>query len=84
MLLQVRSANSTVNLAAVRLDSMRVGKNLILSWPTNVIGFKLESTLALTNSVWSELATAPLIVGDRYTVTNRITEEARFYRLRWP
>jgi Tol biopolymer transport system component len=81
---EIHSVSATVVLAGVRLDFVHSGNNLILSWPTNVMGFNLENTAVLTNSPWSGVAPAPVVVGGRYTVTNLIADAARFYRLRWP
>jgi len=74
----------TVALVGPHLDFLRSGTNLILSWPTNVIGFNLESTVALTNPSWAEVPPTPDVVGGSYTVTNRIQDEAQFYRLQKP
>ncbi|NOS72728.1 MAG: hypothetical protein HOP33_22740 [Verrucomicrobia bacterium] len=81
---QIRSANTTVALAGVRLDFARSGSDLILSWPTNAIGFNLESSVALTNSTWSGVMPEPVVVGGRFTVTNVMKDDAQSYRLRWP
>jgi hypothetical protein len=81
---QIRSPSVTVALAGVRLDFARSGSDLTLSWPTNVIGFNLESAVALTNSTWSGVLPTPVVVGGRYTVTKLIHDDARFYRLRRP
>ncbi len=63
------------------------GKNVILSWTTNVAGFDytgytLQSTTNLISPVaWSTNSPAPVIVAGQNTVTNPITGAQQFYRL---
>lgn len=60
----------------------RVGNSFVLSWPTNAAGFTLQSVGTLSGATWGTVSPTPVIVGDRYYVTNAITGAARFYRLR--
>jgi uncharacterized repeat protein (TIGR03803 family) len=54
------------------------GTNVILSWPTDVFGFSLQTTTNLAPpAVWSPL-------GGQYSVTNPATSKQRFFRLIHP
>jgi uncharacterized repeat protein (TIGR03803 family) len=56
--------------------------NVILSWPTNAVGFTLQSTTNLIPpAVWSAVPPAPLVVNEHYTVTNPVAGTQKFYRL---
>lgn len=58
------------------------GQNVILTWPTNAVGFQLETTTSLgSGAVWTTNSTPPTIVGGVNTVTNQRTGAQRFYRL---
>ncbi len=80
--------NNTVTVKALveapRLTGLPAGQNLVISWPTNAIGFNLESTTNLNPPVvWTPVTSpAPLIVGDRYVVTLPIGSGNEFFRLR--
>jgi hypothetical protein len=58
--------------------------NIILSWPTNSVGFKLESTTNFPATSWNSNSTAPFIINARYTITNALSGKAKFYRLTAP
>ena len=59
------------------------GNELILSWPTNAVGFTLQSTLDLTPPVtWIDSTSVPTVIGAQFTLTNTTSGGARFYRLR--
>jgi len=68
------------------LPSLKVrpnGNELILSWPTNAVGFTLQSTLDLTPPVtWLASPSGPAVVGAHFTLTNTTSGGARFYRLK--
>jgi len=58
------------------------GTNVVLTWPTNVAGFTLQSTTNLASAtVWNAVSPPPVVVNSRNTVTNRSSVTARFYRL---
>ena len=68
---------------APQLIITRCETNVILSWPTNAVGFTLQSTTNLVSpTVWSANFPAPVIVNGQTTVTNPITDVQRFYRLK--
>jgi hypothetical protein len=58
------------------------GNKFILSWPTNAVGFTLQSSTSLSaTSVWAS-ASSPVVVGNNYVVTNTISGSGMFYRLK--
>jgi len=58
------------------------GANVVLTWPTNVVGFTLQSTTNLVSpAVWSTNSPAPVVIAGQNTVTNPITGAQKFYRL---
>ena len=65
------------------LNARPNGNELILSWPTNAVGFTLQSTLDLTPPVtWLDSTSVPAVIGAHFTLTNSTSCGARFYRLR--
>ncbi len=68
-----------------RLSARASGKELILSWPTNAAGFKLQSVLNLTPpATWIDSTPSPAVIGAQFTVTNAASGRAQFYRLNKP
>jgi hypothetical protein len=68
--------------SGLRLDIQRDGSNVILSWPSFISGFKLESTPSLRPPVWNPVSPDPVVVNDRNVVTNAIAGSQQYYRLR--
>ena len=65
------------------LNALPNGNELILSWPTNAVGFTLQSTPNLTPPVtWIDSANPPAVIGTQFTLTNTPSGPAHFYRLR--
>lgn len=64
------------------LIGTKQGRNMVFKWPTNAPGFALQwvPNLGLVN--WSNAAPSPAIVSGQYTVTNSMTNNVRFYRLK--
>ena len=59
------------------------GANVILTWPTNAVGFTLQSTTNLgLPADWSTNSSAPVVLGGQNVVTNPITGPQQFYRLK--
>ncbi len=72
----------TNNPAAPLLRITLNGTNVVLSWSTNAVGFVLQSRLGWgTNSAWQTVGTTPAIVGNRYLVTDSVSNTNEFYRL---
>jgi hypothetical protein len=56
------------------------GKNLVLSWSTNLTGFELQSATNLP--AWASVPLAPAVCGTNYVVTNAIAGGSSFFRLK--
>jgi hypothetical protein len=65
------------------LSAMKVGNNVVVSWPINAGQGVLKSTSNLVNStVWTVVGgPGPTLIGNRYYVTNPASANPRFYRL---
>jgi hypothetical protein len=67
---------------ALVLQAKVRGGDVILSWPTNVPNFKLQSTLNLRPpALWADWNGAVSTVGSQFTVTNSAVGTDRYYRL---
>ena len=60
----------------------RQGPDAVLNWSTNAEGFALQWSTNLGALNWSNAIPAPAVVGGQYAVTNNMTNQARFYRLK--
>lgn len=68
--------------APPQLTIFLTGTNVILAWPTNSVGFTLQSATNLTSTNWSTVSPAPVVVFNAYyAVTNSISGKQLFYRL---
>ena len=55
---------------------------IILTWPTNAVGFTLQSTTNLGSTAgWVTNSPAPIVINGQNTVTNPISGPQQFYRL---
>ena len=73
---------SSLTIAGLTLNIQVAGPNAILSWPTNIPGFKLASTLNLgSGASWSTNFPSPAVVNGQNVVTNPIVNTSQFYRL---
>jgi hypothetical protein len=66
------------------LNYSRRGSELVFGWPTSAGDFGLEYTTAVPSTNWMRALPAPVVVGELNVVTNTVTGETRFYRLRKP
>jgi hypothetical protein len=67
------------------LSVMSTANNVLISWPTNQLGFTLEkATNPLPASQWSAVTNAVSVSGDRYVVTDALSGNSSFYRLTKP
>jgi alpha-tubulin suppressor-like RCC1 family protein len=58
------------------------GTNVVVLWPTNAVGFYLQSASNLTSpAAWSFLSYGQGVVGGQNVVTNPVTGSQQFYRL---
>lgn len=80
------SRSFTVNVSGPgpALQVQQLNGNAVISWSTNsVLNWRLESSTNLVSPVtWTADPAVPVVVGDRFTVTNAIGSVTRFYRLR--
>jgi glucuronoarabinoxylan endo-1,4-beta-xylanase len=70
--------------AAPSLTGTRQGDNLVLSWPTNASGFGLEYSTNVSGGTWLPFPAAPAVLGNNFTVTSGVSNEAGFFRLHKP
>jgi autotransporter-associated beta strand protein len=66
------------------LSILRASTNVVLSWPTNVTGFMLESRTNVNSGIWMAVSPAPVVIGTNNVVTNAVTGAQQYYRLRNP
>ena len=60
-----------------------VPSQVMLSWPTNFIGFSLESAETMTGEIWNNVTNSPtIIMSDRFCVAVPASEPTHFFRLR--
>lgn len=72
-------------LGTPKLRITRLDGSVMLSWPAAAADFRLEQTpLMPLPTNWAPVPNAPVIVGDRNTVTNSLTESGVLYRLKGP
>lgn len=64
------------------LNSRQSGNQFILSWSTNAVGFKLQSTIDFNPFYQWIDSTNPVVVGGQFTVTNTISGSGQFFRLK--
>ncbi|HZM04298.1 MAG TPA: choice-of-anchor tandem repeat GloVer-containing protein [Candidatus Saccharimonadales bacterium] len=58
------------------------GNQLVLSWPTNFPGYRLQSTSGLNSpGGWIDCASSSIIADDRYAATQTVSVTSKFYRL---
>jgi hypothetical protein len=74
-------ADVQVELFTPQLSIVRSGSGLVLAWPTNAIGFALQSATNLASAAWSKVLPAPVVVSGQNAVTNQISGSQIFYRL---
>jgi hypothetical protein len=80
------STSFVLTMAAVVQPTFRIVKgkgNVLVAWPTNSGNFVLQSRVILAaTSPWNDVANAPVIIGQEYTVTNDSSGGAQLFRLR--
>jgi hypothetical protein len=77
--------NGTITMAQANyvppLNMMLSGGNVVLTWPTNIAGFNLESATNLTGAAWSVVTPVPVVINGLNTVTNPVSGGRMFFRL---
>ena len=77
-------ANGTIfslSLQLPQLAIVRSGTDLLLSWPTDYVGYTLQATTNLASQVWTTNLPAPVVVNGEYMVTIPISGTRQFFRL---
>jgi len=64
------------------LKTTLAGNAVVISWPTNAVGFVLQSTESLSPANWVDMTNTVAVVGSENTVTDPISNTNRFFRLR--
>lgn len=64
-----------------RMSISQSSGNIVISWPTNVAGFGLESAPSLSDP-WSSVASSPAVNNGTYTISFAADADVRFFRLR--
>ncbi len=57
-------------------------QSVALSWPSAAVGYAVERAPSPGATDWSALPQAPALFAGRFSVTNTVTGEAQFFRLR--
>lgn len=71
----------SMTVSGLMLEIQKADQNVILSWPSFITGFTLQSTPSLSAPVWSPVSPDPVVVNGLNLVTNAILGTAQFYRL---
>jgi hypothetical protein len=76
-------SSDPTNVAPPVLAISSLENQAILSWPYAVTGYALQSVTNLSpvTNVWVTVTNVPVLTDGRYTVTNGLTDNRRFYRL---
>jgi hypothetical protein len=65
------------------LQAKLSGLNVILSWPTNSLGYTLQSTTDFTQpNSWTYTPPPPVVSGGFFVVTNPVVTQQKYYRLK--
>ena len=66
------------------LQATQTNGQVILSWPAWTTNYQLETSTVLPATNWSAVSAAPVVVGNRFVLTNSATEPRQFFRLLRP
>jgi hypothetical protein len=81
LLLKITTLTELVpSIRFTRIDPL----NAELSWPTNAVGWNVESATSLPATTWQVVANNPGVVGTNFTVTVGTTNAQQFFRLHRP
>ena len=64
-----------INVAAI------APQQVTLAWPTNAIGWELQSTFSLIETNWTTMTNAPVISGTNFSLSLMATNEQQYFRL---
>jgi hypothetical protein len=65
-----------------RLEIALSGGAVLLTWPATAGGYVVETSPSLTSPNWTVITDAPVLVAERYALTNSWSDQTRFFRLR--
>ena len=71
----------TCGAAAPMLTITESAPNVLVTWPSSITGYTLQSASDLTSPSWSTVSLPPAVVGSLFIVTDSASAGARFYRL---
>jgi hypothetical protein len=64
------------------LSIAQSGTNALITWPTNQIGYTLQTTATLMPmGEWTNATPTASVANGQYTFTNGSTNDSQFYRL---
>ena len=65
------------------LSARPSGEHLVISWPASATGYQLEvSSQPSVPDAWASVTNSPVIIDGQNTITNEMTLETLFYRLK--
>jgi hypothetical protein len=68
---------------AITLNIAAYGLRVVLSWPVAPDGFQLEKNASLSGPfLWEPVTNGIVLAGDHYVLTNTISDQAMFFRLK--
>jgi hypothetical protein len=73
------------NIAMQQIPSLVLrpsGTNVVISWPTNFVGFSLQSATNWNAASWVAVTNNTVIIATNYSVTVRANRRTQFFRLR--
>lgn len=74
---------SVMDAAAPRLRIERLATGQVrLAWPADATGYALQTTTNAASTNWAEVATAPFLLGGENVLTNSLSGNPFFYRLK--
>jgi hypothetical protein len=64
------------------LSINQAGSNIVLSWPSSVIVFGLQSSSSL-DGIWTDVVATPATIGSSLVLTSPISTNTVYYRLKF-
>jgi uncharacterized repeat protein (TIGR03803 family) len=72
----------SLSLPPPQLTITHSGANVILTWPTNAVGYTLQSTTNLVSPAeWATNSHTPVVINGQNSITSPIFGARQFYRL---
>ena len=68
--------------ASPRLEIKATRNAVVLAWPTNAPSCFVETAQSPTATIWEQVSNAPVVLSERYFLTNQPSDLTRFFRLR--